>query len=113
MFYNISVNETLPCLLSEEKKMLRGKDGLSSLIVGGIFLVLNCIMLGLALTGNGFLFGGILILVPIAGIITGFTALKQGGSQKIMGIIGILLNAFNTLVSIAVILLGLLSKASN
>ena len=57
MFYNISVNEALPCLLSEEKKMLRGKDGLSSLIVGGIFLVLNCIMLGLALTGNGFLFG--------------------------------------------------------
>ena len=71
--------------------MKNGKEGLSSLIIGLIFLVVNCGILGLALSGFPFVFGGIFIIFPIAGLVSAFQAFKLDGAQRIMGIVGLIL----------------------
>ena len=92
--------------------MLKGKDGLSSLLIGIIFLVVNCAMLGMAFFGPGFLYGGIFIIVPICGLVSGFKAVKED-NQRVLGIVGIILNAINTLSSLGIIILGFISKLAN
>ncbi|MCR4930625.1 MAG: hypothetical protein K5988_11605 [Lachnospiraceae bacterium] len=88
------------------------KNGLTSLIIGLIFTLLNCGMGTSALLGGPFIFGGLLIILPIYGVVAAFGAFKQDGGQKIMGIFGLILNIIAALVALVIIILGFISKLS-
>ena len=91
-------------------KVKGAKDGLWSLLIGVAITVINCVMGASLLNGGRFFFGGILIILPLAGIATAIHAFKLDGAQKIMGIFGLILNALGTLAAIGFILLGIVSK---
>lgn len=85
-------------------------NGLTSLLIGLIFTVINCVMTGLLLSGSTFVFGGIFIIFPIWGLVSGIKAFKAEGAQKIMGIIGFILNIFTTIGAAIFFVLGIISK---
>jgi len=87
----------------------QGKEGISAFVIGLIFMVLNCIMGAMAFFGPGFLYGGILIIFPILGIVFGFKSIKND-NQRILGIIGLILNVINTLGALGLSILGIVSK---
>jgi len=84
------------------------KQAITSIIIGAIFNVANLIMTCMAFFGPGFIFGGIFILFPIAGLSQAIAGLK--GDYRIAAIIGLVLNAFATLGSLGLIILGVLGK---
>ena len=86
------------------------KDGLTSFLIGIIFLLVNCGMGTSALLGGWFIFGGWLIILPIFGVVKAFGAFKQEGAQKVLGIFGLILNGISALVALVIIVLGFLSK---
>lgn len=88
----------------------QSKNGLTSLIIGIIFTVLNCGMGTSALLGGPFLFGGLLIILPIYGVVAAFGAFKQDGAQKVLGIFGLILNIIAALVALVIIILGFIAK---
>ena len=90
--------------------MNNGKEGLTSFIIGLIFLIVNCGVLVLAMSGFPFVFGGIFIIFPIAGIAGAIKAFKLDGAQRILGIIGLILNVFSGLEAIILIILGVIAK---
>lgn len=86
------------------------KNGAASLVIGIIFTVVNCAMGISLLNGGRFIFGGLFAIVPIVGLVCGIKAFKEEGSQKIMGIIGFILNIFTTIGAVAFLILGIISK---
>jgi len=90
--------------------MNNGKEGLTSFIIGIIFLIVNCGVLLLAMNGFPFVFGGIFIIFPIVGIASAIKAFKIDGVQRILGIIGLILNLFSGLEAVILIILGIISK---
>ena len=88
----------------------QSKNGLTSLIIGIIFTVLNYGMGTSALLGGPFLFGGLLIILPIYGVVAAFGAFKQDGAQKVLGIFGLILNIIAALVALVIIILGFIAK---
>ena len=88
----------------------QSKNGLTSLIIGIIFTELNCGMGTIALLGGPFLFGGLLIILPIYGVVAAFGAFKQDGAQKVLGIFGLILNIIAALVALVIIILGFIAK---
>ena len=88
----------------------QSKNGLTSLIIGIIFTVLNCGMGTSAWLGGPFLFGGLLIILPIYGVVAAFGAFKQDGAQKVLGIFGLILNIIAALVALVIIILGFIAK---
>ncbi len=89
--------------------MNRKNPVLGSMICGIISNVLNLIMTCAMFGSGSFRFGGIFIIIPISGLITGISSLKQGSG--IPGIIAIILNAIGTLGALGFILLGFLGLA--
>ena len=79
---------------------------LSSIIMGAISIVLNVIMVFSLFSTGSFRYGGIFIIIPISGIISGFSGLKQGG--VVGSVIGIVLNAIGAIGALGFILLGIL-----
>ena len=92
--------------------MNNGREGLTAFIIGLIFLFVNCGVLVLAMSGLPFVFGGIFIIFPIAGIASSIKAFKLDGAQRILGIIGLILNLLSGLEAVILIIMGLISKFS-
>ena len=82
------------------------KEGLWSLVIGVIFNIVNCVMVFLPV----YLFGGIFVIFPILGFVKGINGIKLGGIQTVLGIIGIVLNAFAFLGALGFLIVGILSK---
>ena len=74
--------------------------------MGAISIVLNVIMVFSMFNTGSFRYGGIFIIIPISGIISGFSGLKQGG--VVGSVIGIVLNAIGAIGALGFILLGIL-----
>lgn len=89
-----------------QHKIKGDKDGLSSLIIGIIFNVVNCVMLFLPV----YLFGGIFIIFPLVGFVKGINGIKSGGLQLVLGIFGIVLNIIAFLGALGFVIIGILSK---
>ena len=82
----------------------------SSLIMGIISNVLNLVMTCVYFTTDAFAAGGIFIIFPISGLISGFQALKQNGMSPIL-IVSFILNAIGTLWALGFIILLFIYKA--
>lgn len=83
----------------------------SALILGIISNILNCIMTIVALWSGGFVFGGIFIILPIAGIANSATALKAGISRP-LAIVSLILNIIGTIVAGIFVLVGIIGKVA-
>ncbi len=81
---------------------------LTSLIVGIIFIIVNTAMC-CASINYGFLFGGIFIIFPVAGIVNAIKGIRENGLNG-MCIAGLVLNIVGTIEALILIVLGLLSK---
>lgn len=86
---------------------MRKNPVLGSILFGIISIVLNIVMVFSMFSAGSFRFGGIFIIIPISGIISGISSIKQGGG--VGAIIGIALNAIGALGALGFILLGILS----
>lgn len=82
----------------------------SSLIMGIISNVLNLIMTCVIFTTGYFAAGGIFIIFPISGLVSGFQALKQNGMSPVL-IVSFILNAIGTLGALGFIVLLVINKA--
>lgn len=82
----------------------------SALVLGIISNVLNLIMTCVIFTTGYFVAGGIFIIFPISGLISGFQALKQNGMSPAL-IVSFILNAIGTLGALGFIILLFLNKA--
>ncbi len=87
---------------------MRKNPVLGSILCGIISIVLNIIMTITMFGSGSFRFGGIFIIIPISGIISGISSIKQGGG--IAAIIGIVLNAIGALGALGFIALGVLGN---
>lgn len=93
---------------ASQGKPVKDKQGTASLIIGIVMNALNIAMLCCSLMGGGFIFGGLLIILPIYGISAGVNATKNG--NKGIGIAGIILNSVAVLGSAIFIILGIIGK---
>lgn len=107
---NISFSDNAEGYEDAPIKSKPAKNGLTSLIIGIIFTIVNCVMGISLLSGNVFVFGGIFIIFPILGLINGIQAFKAEGAQKIMGIFGFILNVFTTLGALLFVIAGIIAK---
>lgn len=94
----------------KNKRQKEANPALTALLCGVIFSIVNSIMCCITAMGSGFLFGGIFIIFPIAGIVNAFQGMKLEGSKKVQSIIGLILSIIGALEALILIILGIVGK---
>lgn len=87
---------------------MRNNPGLSSLIIGIIMNIVNMVMTCVMLFSGYMLFGGLFIIIPIAGIASSVKGIKLG--QGPIAIIALILNIIATLGSLLLTAIGIFFK---
>lgn len=100
--------ETAETKKGRKKGKKPANPSLSALIIGIIFMIVNSIMCCASLN-YGFLFGGIFIIFPVAGIVNAVQGLKEGGN-KVQCIIGLVCNIIGGIEALILIVLGIVGK---